>query len=83
MKEETYKLIGKLAIGLYVQNLTITFDSLNSILKERGLEYESNRGLAAGITAAINYWEEKDPVIHHAIVQSYVNKKGEFAYENK
>lgn len=75
-KKKTYDFIGELAIALYSKKIQISLSALNAILKDKGNEYGNNRGLGAGISAAWKYWKEKDPVIHHAIAHTFVNKNG-------
>lgn len=79
-KNLTYELIGELAICLYSKKIKISLTALNSILHDRGLSYDSNRGLAAGVSASYRYWKEKDPVVHHAIAYTYNDKDGEPAW---
>ena len=73
---EKYDFIGELAIALYSKKIQISLSSLNSILKDKGAGYGNNRGLAAGVSAAWRHWEKLDPVIHHAIAHTYVDKAG-------
>jgi len=80
-ENKTYDLIGKLAIALYGQQLQISLSSLNSILADKGLGYDSNRGLASGVSAAYRRWEEIDPVIHHAIAYTFTDKNGDLPWD--
>jgi len=79
--DDTYELIGELAIALYSKKIQISLTALNAILKDKKLEYGNNRGLASGVSAAWRYWEKKDPVIHHAIAHTYVDKEGKPPWE--
>ncbi|HEO65873.1 MAG TPA: hypothetical protein ENI73_08390 [Spirochaetes bacterium] len=80
-KEEIYEFIGELAIALYSKKIQISLSSLNSILKDKKCEYGNNKGLGQGVSAAYRHWEEKDPVIHHAIAYTYTNEGGGFAWD--
>lgn len=77
-KKEIYEFIGELAFILYSKKIKISLTSLNSILKDQDKksEYGSNRGLAKGVSASYNYWKSKDPVIHHAIAYTFIDKNG-------
>ena len=52
--DETYDFIGNLAIALYAKGIRISLGSLRSVLADadRGNEYMSGRGMAAGVSAA-------------------------------
>jgi hypothetical protein len=65
----------------YIQKkIKISLTSLNSILSDKQSGYDSNRGLASGVSAAYRYWKGIDPVIHHAIAYSFNDKDGEPAW---
>lgn len=80
-KEQTYEFIGELAIALYTKNIKISLTALNTILADKNVAYDSNRGLAAGVAGAFRYWERKDPVIHHSIAHTFMDKDGVPAWE--
>ena len=80
-KEEIYDLIGELAIALYSKKIQISLSALNAILADKGAKYGSNRGLAAGVSAAYRHWKGKDPVVHHSIAFTFRNKDGGLAWE--
>ncbi len=80
-KEEIYDYIGELAIALYSKKIQISLSALNAILADKGVEYGSNRGLAAGVSAAYRHWKSKDPVVHHSIAYTFRNKDGGLAWE--
>lgn len=81
-KNNTYEFIGQLALCLYSGRITITLSSLNSILEERGMKYDSNRGLASAVSAAYRYWEEKeDLAIRHAIAHTFVDRNRQPAWK--
>jgi hypothetical protein len=79
-REETYELISELAISLYSKKIKLSLTALNAILSDRNAAYNSNRGLAAGISGAYRYWISKDPVVHHAIAYTFNDKDGEPAW---
>lgn len=80
-QEQTYDFIGKLAIALHAQNISISFTSLNSILADKNSSYDSNRGLASGVAAAFRHWEAKpDLAVAHSIALTFKNKDGNFAW---
>lgn len=81
-RKEAYDYIGEIAMGLYPKKLKINLTSLNTILKEKGAAYKSNRGLARGLSAAYRYWQKKDPLIHTAIAHSFTDKHGNPAWKN-
>ena len=81
-KDETYEFMGELAIGLYSKKIKISLTALNAILADRNVAYDSNRGLASGVSAAYRYWKEKDPVVHHAIAYSFNDATGNPAWIN-
>ncbi len=77
MNEKIYDFIGELAIALYSKKKRISLTALNQVLCDNNLEnYGNNRGLAAGVSAAYRHWEKKDPVIHHAIAYTYIDRDG-------
>lgn len=80
-QEEVYDFIGQLAIALYTSKIKISLNALNTILADNGAEYASNRGLAKGVATAYKRWKEKDPVIHHAIAFTYVDRNGELPWQ--
>ena len=63
--EEVYDFIGELAIALYSKKIQISLGSLRSILADRGKDYNNNRGMATGVSAAYRRWKDKDPVVLH------------------
>lgn len=79
-KEEIYDFIGELAIALYSKKIQISLNSLNSILDDKNCSYGNNRALAKAVTASYTRWKIKDPVIHHAIAYTYVDKNGNLAW---
>jgi hypothetical protein len=80
-QEEIYELIGRLAIALHAQNISISFTALNAILADYDCAYDSNRGLAAGVSAAYRHWESKPNLAFaHAIALTFLNKDGEHAW---
>ena len=81
VENEVYDFIGDLAIALYSKKIQITLSALNRILEDRGWGYGNNRGLASGVSASCRYWEKKDPVIHHAIAYSYLNRNGQLPWK--
>jgi hypothetical protein len=82
MNDKIYEFIGNLAIALYSKKITISLSALNQVLSDNRLEsYGSNRGLAAGVSAAYRYWEKTDPVVHHAIAYTYRDQDGNLAWE--
>lgn len=83
-QNEIYEFIGNLAIALHSKGLNISFSSLNTILAERDAAYDSNRGVAAGVSAAFRYWEAKqDLAIAHSIALTFRDKDGKYAYEKE
>jgi hypothetical protein len=52
-------------------------------LTDKDFGYKNNRGLGRGISAAYRYWKEKDPVIHHAIAYSYVDRNGKIPWDKE
>ncbi len=80
-KSEVYDFIGELAIALYSKKIQISLSALNEILKDKGEDYGNNRGLGAGVSAAWRHWEDKDPVIYHAIAHTYTDKNGKLPWK--
>ncbi|GAL00504.1 hypothetical protein JCM19314_2112 [Nonlabens ulvanivorans] len=82
---ENYDLIGRLALALYGQNITITLDALKLILNDHGTTFsdQSNLGLGRSVSAAYRKWEKVDPVIHHAIAYTFKGRDGKFPWENR
>jgi len=80
-REEIYDFIGELAIALYSKEIKISLSALNQILTDEGAGYGNNRGLGAGVSAAWRHWEQKDPVIHHAIAFTFRDKHGNIPWE--
>ncbi len=66
-KREINRLIGDLAICFYSKYIKVSYASLNSILKDSGCAFKTNKELKKGVKAAYRYWENKDRVIHHAL----------------
>lgn len=82
-QDETYDFIGKLAIALYSQDIRISLGSLRAVLADadRGNDYASGRGMAAGVSAAYDHWERKDDrVVAEAIAYTYTDKHGNLAW---
>lgn len=83
VKDSTYDFIGKLAIALYSQGITITVDALRQILNDEGEKYsfDSNQGIGQSVSAAYRAWEKVDPVIHHAIAYTFVGRHGNLVWD--
>lgn len=79
--DEVYDFIGELAIALYSKKIQISLGSLRSILADRGKDYNNNRGMATGVSAAYRRWKDKDPVVYHAIAYTYTDKDGNLAWD--
>jgi hypothetical protein len=81
-KEKVYEFIGDIAICLYNKKIQISLSALNEILndRERNAAYDSNRGLAKAVTAAYSRYKKYDPVIHHAIAHTFVDKDGQLPW---
>jgi hypothetical protein len=80
----TYELIGKIAMGFYSQGIKISFDALREILNDNGAKYsyDSNLGIAKSVSAAFKMWDEAgDKVVPHAISQTFTSRDGSYAYE--
>lgn len=83
-QEQIYDFIGKLAITLHAQRISISFTALNAILSDKNCSFESNRGLASAVAAAYRYWETKDDLaIAHSIALTFKNKDGEYAWSDE
>ena len=80
-KSEVYDFIGELAIALYSKKIQISLSALNEILRDKGEDYGNNRGLGAGVSAAWRHWKDKDPVIFHAIAQTFTDKNGDLPWK--
>lgn len=81
--EKRYSLIGKIALGLYCQNVRVSFSSLNSMLGDYKCSYGNNRALASGVAAAYRYYESKGTdfnAYNEAIAHSFTDQNGEFAW---
>lgn len=88
-KKPTYEFIGRLATAANTIDTKIPFSALRKILRHKGdeyKEYNSERAMARGVEAAHSYWsdkgEEGDPVVPAAIAHTYVDRNGEFAWDN-
>jgi len=83
VNDERADFIGKLAIALYSQGITITLDSLKQILNDEGGSYSevSNQGLGQTVASAYRQWENIDPVVHHAISYTFRGRDGRFPWE--
>lgn len=79
--EDVYDFIGELAIALYSKKIRISLGALRTILAEKGKDYNNNRGMASGVSAAYRSWKDKDPVVYHAIAYTYTDKDGNLAWE--
>ena len=81
---KTYEKIGEIADSCFNrkrQQRKIKLETLREILSGEFLEYESPRGMAAGVKAAYNYFQndgEEDKA--HRIAMSFVNKDGKHAW---
>lgn len=80
---EVYDFIGKLAIALQSQDITISFDALKAILKEKGMPFsvDSNLGIGRSVSAAYSAWERIDNSVHHAIAGSFTSRDGSYAWK--
>ena len=83
VENKSYNLIGKIAMGMYNQNLDISLDALKQILNDNGADYsdQSNRGLGQSVSAAYRAWEKSDPVVHKAIQHTFKGRNGNFPWE--
>ena len=79
--DEVDDFIGELAIALSSKKIQISLGSLRSILADRGKDYNNNRGMATGVSAAYRRWKDKDPVVYHAIAYTYTDKDGNLAWD--
>ncbi len=81
--EESYELIGKLAIALYTQRIKLRLSALQKILNDKGADYEGNPGMGQVVSAAYRYWKEvkEDWVIHHAIAYSFTGQNDEYLFD--
>ena len=79
--EDVYDFIGELAIALYSKKIQISLGSLRSILLDKGKDYNNNRGMATGVSAAYRRCKDKDPVVYHAIAYTYTDKDGNLAWD--
>lgn len=81
---DSYELIGQLALALYSQGIKINLTTLNAFLEEKGFCYRNDNRLAAGVSASYKYWKNKgDEVIASAITLTYTDKKGFMACNHK
>jgi len=78
-----FNFIGKLSIALYSQGIQISLDALKQILNDHGQNYSenSNRGLGKVVSSAYDEWKKVDPVVHHAIAWTFIDKDGEPAWK--
>lgn len=83
VNDATYDFIGRLAIALYSQGITISLDALKQILNDSGEDYswESNLGLGRSVSAAYKAWSNVDPVVHHAIAYTFKGRNGQFPWD--
>lgn len=75
--EEAYEFIGKLAIALYPHGIKIRLPALQKILHDRGAYDGMGVGMGQVVAAAHRHWEQRDPVIYHAIAQAFIGQNGE------
>ena len=82
--KKVYKVIGQLAVELQARNMRMTFSKLNERLGKLGMAHGSNRGLASAVAAAYRHWEREDPNsnVHDAIASVFLDRNGDYAYEN-
>ncbi|MFV0176159.1 hypothetical protein OBK27_04355 [Empedobacter falsenii] len=83
LENSNYNLIGKIAIALYGQDITISLDALKQILNDHGANYkpDGNVGIGQSVAAAYRAWRDVDPVIHHAIAHVFVGRDGKKPWE--
>jgi len=85
VENERHQFIGKLAIALKSAEIQITFDSLKSIMKDRGYDGYSeteNVGFAKVVRAAHDAFKESgDCFTRAAIAETFTDKDGNFAYD--
>jgi hypothetical protein len=70
-REEAYEFLETLAPALYAHGIKIHLDTLQNIVHDRGVNYESGDDMGKVVCAASRYWEHKDPAIRHAIGHSF------------
>ena len=70
-REEACEFLGTLALALYAHGIKIHLDTLQNIVHERGVNYESGDDMGKVVCAASRHWEHKDPAIRHAIGHSF------------
>ncbi|MBO6622431.1 MAG: hypothetical protein JJ892_12100 [Balneola sp.] len=85
VENKVYNFIGNLSIALYSQGIQISLDALKQILNDHGQNYSesSNRGLGKVVSSAYDAWKEIDPVVHHAIAWTFIDKGGKPAWEKR
>lgn len=86
--DATYEYIGRLAKGLYDQQLKMRVETLRQILISEDLyEYAEGRGIYNGLRGAYNHWMQyaKDNKINSdvadAIANVFVMDDGSWAWE--
>ena len=79
--DEAYEFIGKLALALYPHGITIRLPALQKILHDRGVYDGAGVSMGQVVAAAHRHWEQKDPVIYHAIAQAFTERNDADLFE--
>ena len=83
-KEATYDLVGHLAVAFRERGITVTFATLNAILRDQKASYTSTRGLATGLSAAYDHWKRKgEQGVSDAIAHTFTDRNGDLAWRKK
>ncbi len=68
---EAYRFIGKFALALHSQDLTISAMTLQKMLQDRGFQANNARGMRQVIVASYHYWQDRDPIVHRVMTAAF------------
>jgi hypothetical protein len=68
---EAYRFIGKFALALHSQDLTISAMTLQRTLQDQGFQATNARGMRQVIAASYHYWQDRDPIVHRVMTTAF------------
>ena len=67
-----YRFIGKFAMALHSQDLTISAMTLQRMLQDQGFHVTDARGMRQVIVASYRYWQDRDPIVHRVMTAAFM-----------
>ena len=68
---EAYRFIGKFAMALHSQDLTISAMTLQKMLQDQGFHTNHASGMRQVIVSSYHYWQDRDPIVHRVMTTAF------------